>query len=56
VVAHEKEFFVCEALRGSKQVKTVALLIVSNAFMTIAWYGHLKYKKEPLIAAVLVSW
>ncbi len=37
-------------------MKTVALLIISNIFMTIAWYGHLKYKKSPLILAILVSW
>lgn len=37
-------------------MKTVALLIISNVFMTIAWYGHLKYKKEPLIVAVIGSW
>ena len=37
-------------------MKTVLLLTVSNVFMTIAWYGHLKYKKSPLILAILVSW
>jgi uncharacterized protein (DUF486 family) len=37
-------------------MKTVLLLICSNVFMTIAWYGHLKYKKAPLIAAIVVSW
>ena len=37
-------------------VKTVALLIVSNVFMTIAWYGHLKYKQEPLVWVILISW
>ena len=37
-------------------MKTVALLLVSNIFMTIAWYGHLKYKKEPLILAIFASW
>ena len=37
-------------------MKTVILLIISNVFMTIAWYGHLKYRKEPLILAILVSW
>jgi uncharacterized protein (DUF486 family) len=37
-------------------MKTVALLIVSNVFMTVAWYGHLKYKKAPLLAAILISW
>jgi len=37
-------------------MKTVVLLIISNIFMTIAWYGHLKYKSSPLWMAVLVSW
>jgi uncharacterized protein len=32
------------------------LLIVSNVFMTFAWYGHLKHTDKPLWAAVLVSW
>jgi uncharacterized protein (DUF486 family) len=35
---------------------TILLLTVSNIFMTIAWYGHLKYKDSPLWAAILVSW
>lgn len=35
---------------------TIALLTVSNVFMTIAWYGHLRYKNTPLILAILVSW
>jgi uncharacterized protein (DUF486 family) len=34
----------------------VIMLICSNVFMTIAWYGHLKYKSVPLITVVLVSW
>ena len=38
------------------QLKTVVLLIVSNIFMTIAWYGHLKYKSEPLVWVILISW
>ena len=37
-------------------LKTVILLIISNTFMTVAWYGHLKYKKAPLIGAIIVSW
>ena len=37
-------------------MKAVALLIVSNTFMTVAWYGHLKYKKAPLVLAILLSW
>lgn len=37
-------------------MKTVALLLVSNMFMTIAWYGHLKFKEVTLWKVVLVSW
>src|SRR3954453_685009 len=35
---------------------TVALLIISNIFMTIAWYGHLKFPHLPMIAAILIGW
>lgn len=41
---------------------TVLLLIVSNIFMTFAWYGHLKMKEYPwfaslpLIGVILISW
>jgi len=37
-------------------MKTIILLIVSNLFMTIAWYGHLKQENVPLWKAILVSW
>ena len=37
-------------------MKTVALLTISNDFMTVAWYGHLKFKTSPLWIAILVSW
>lgn len=36
--------------------KTIVLLIISNIFMTLAWYGHLKYKTKPLVVVILVSW
>ena len=35
---------------------TVVLLLVSNVFMTFAWYGHLKFKSAPLWLAIGVSW
>ena len=35
---------------------TVILLTISNIFMTIAWYGHLKYRNAPLWAAIFISW
>ena len=37
-------------------MKTVFLLIVSNVFMTLAWYGHLKFKSSALWLAILASW
>lgn len=37
-------------------MKTVLLLAVSNLFMTLAWYGHLKYKSAPLLRVIVISW
>ena len=34
----------------------ILLLIASNVFMTIAWYGHLKYKGVALPLVILASW
>ncbi len=31
-------------------------MLVSNLFMTFAWYGHLKYKDRPLWIVILASW
>jgi uncharacterized protein (DUF486 family) len=36
--------------------KVVLLLVMSNVFMTIAWYGHLKFKSKPLLIVIIVSW
>ena len=35
---------------------TIILLTISNIFMTIAWYGHLKHKSAPLVLTILISW
>ena len=35
---------------------TITLLLISNVFMTFAWYGHLKHKTAPLVLTILVSW
>lgn len=41
---------------------TIGLLILSNAFMTFAWYGHLKFKEMkwsqhlPLVSIIFISW
>jgi uncharacterized protein (DUF486 family) len=45
-----------------KAIFTVIFLILSNTFMTFAWYGHLKFKEMkgldslPLFAVILISW
>jgi uncharacterized protein (DUF486 family) len=40
----------------SAYILPILMLICSNAFMTLAWYGHLKYTSTPLWIAVLASW
>jgi uncharacterized protein (DUF486 family) len=40
----------------SRSLQTILLLIASNTFMTIAWYGHLKFKNVGMIAAIAISW
>jgi len=45
-----------------KAISTILLLILSNTFMTFAWYGHLKFSewkgfsKLGLVAIILISW
>ncbi|HRN91040.1 MAG TPA: DMT family protein [Ferruginibacter sp.] len=36
--------------------RTIILLVLSNIFMTFAWYGHLKKTEFPLWKAILISW
>ncbi|MDE3034293.1 MAG: DMT family protein [Acidobacteriota bacterium] len=37
-------------------MRTVLLLVLSNTFMTFAWYGHLKHRDWPLWLAIVSSW
>ena len=45
-----------------KGIYTILLLVMSNSFMTLAWYGHLKFSelkwfsKLGLVSIVLISW
>ena len=45
-----------------KGIYTIVLLVLSNTFMTLAWYGHLKFaelkwfNKLGIVAIVLISW
>jgi len=41
---------------NSSAVLPILLLIGSNVFMTVAWYGHLKFPHAPMWAAVMASW
>ena len=34
----------------------VLLLLGSNVFMTVAWYGHLKFESKPLWLVIFASW
>lgn len=40
----------------SPSILPIVLLTMSNVFMTMAWYGHLKFTDRPLYLVVLVSW
>ena len=37
-------------------VSTITLLVLSNLFMTVAWYGHLRFRAYPVLIVILVSW
>ena len=34
----------------------ILLLFGSNIFMTLAWYGHLRFKETPLVAVIFAAW
>src|SRR5207247_2601724 len=37
-------------------MRTILLLTISNIFMTVAWYGHLRFRSEALWKVIVVSW
>jgi uncharacterized protein (DUF486 family) len=41
---------------SSPYLLPIGLLICSNLFMTVAWYGHLRFKEVPLLGVILASW
>jgi uncharacterized protein len=44
-------------LRGNLgTMKTIILLTISNILMTFAWYGHLKFRDQPLFKIIVISW
>ena len=38
------------------RLTTIVLLLLSNIFMTFAWYGHLKFKDRAIWLVILASW
>ena len=44
------------AVFASPYVLPIILLLTSNIFMTLAWYGHLRFKEQPLATVILASW
>jgi uncharacterized protein (DUF486 family) len=67
LVCEDGEFcYLCARIRKSypymKGIYTILMLVVSNLFMTFAWYGHLKLQEMkvishwPLYAVILFSW
>lgn len=44
------------SLLASPKVLPILLLVASNVFMTLAWYGHLKFTGKPLWIVILASW
>lgn len=41
---------------GSAYITPIILLVLSNVFMTFAWYGHLAHKSKPLLIIIIISW
>lgn len=39
-----------------ERLAPIVLLCASNVFMTLAWYGHLKFKSAPLALVIAASW
>lgn len=39
-----------------RAIAPICLLLISNIFMTFAWYGHLKYRSSALWLVILTSW
>ncbi len=44
------------AVFTSTYLTPILLLVASNVFMTLAWYGHLRFKETPLITVIFVAW
>ncbi len=50
------DFLLPKEIRMIKTLSPFVLLIISNIFMTFAWYGHLKHRSSALWIVILISW
>jgi uncharacterized protein len=41
---------------ASRYLLPILLLVGSNVFMTLAWYGHLRFKQVPIAGVIVASW
>ena len=39
-----------------ERIAPILMLLASNVFMTFAWYGHLRFKAQPLAIVIVASW
>jgi uncharacterized protein (DUF486 family) len=44
------------AMLSSPYVLPILMLLGSNIFMTLAWYGHLRFKEVPLAGVIFAAW
>ena len=44
------------AMLASPYVLPILMLLGSNIFMTLAWYGHLRFKEAPLVTVIFAAW
>ncbi|MEA2873093.1 MAG: uncharacterized protein QOH67_3069 [Hyphomicrobiales bacterium] len=47
---------VSQSVLLSAYLRPILLLLGSNIFMTLAWYGHLRFKSAPLWGVILAAW
>ena len=48
--------FAMPAILASPYVLPILMLLGSNIFMTLAWYGHLRFKEVPLAGVIFAAW
>lgn len=50
------DFYGPQVIYNISMLKPIILLCIANLFMTVAWYGHLKFKNASLWMIIVISW